>query len=194
MNGGYAIQSDGSGIMKTLVNPVDPTSQGCGFKDFNLAYSLALSSTNSTIYLASLNENSLNGELISQKNPSFTTADLQGTYALSISGSSSLVSAKQLARTIGVAIMTADGHGNISGETTVNSAGLTCNGTLTGTYSVEPNGLGTVHYSGASSTLGCERFNTDISYNLALYQSGSKRVGAFFSSINNDYLFGTMKP
>jgi hypothetical protein len=94
----------------------------------------------------------------------FTAKNMSGGYGFSIV-------------TLGAAatgVITADGNGNITGEETANVAGLSCHGTLTGSYTVEADGAGAATIflteDATSSAKGCQPLATHFS--LALTDGG----------------------
>lgn len=95
---------------------------------------------------------------------SFTNANLIGTFAFGIAGSSGASTPVG-----GSGVATADGNGNItSGEETVNVGGISCHSTFTGTYSVNANGTGSatvnVTEDGVSQAKGCLGGTTNLSF------------------------------
>ena len=78
---------------------------------------------------------------------------------------------------VGSGVITADGNGNITaGEETANVAGLSCHGTLNGSYTVNADGSGAatmfVTQDAASSAKGCQPLATHFS--LALTNGGQQ--------------------
>ena len=55
----------------------------------------------------------------------------------------------------GTGVYEADGAGHLTGEETTNANGEVCSGTLTGTYTVNPNGTGTTSVTFTPTTNGC---------------------------------------
>ena len=95
---------------------------------------------------------------------------MTGGYGFGVSGTSgTFVEA-------GSGVVVADGNGNItSGEETVNIGGTSCHSTLTGTYSINANGTGSVAVTitpdAASIANGCLGGAADLS--LALTNGGA---------------------
>ena len=82
------------------------------------------------------------GVSIAHANRAFSVATIHGSYGTSYSvalpnpsGPTQFLS--------GTGVFEADGAGHLTGEETTNTNGQVCSGTLTGTYTVNPNGTGT---------------------------------------------------
>ena len=85
----------------------------------------------------------------------FTSYSLRGTYRVTFSGFS--VTSGRLES--GIGIFVADGLGHITGTEVFNrgtgTATAVCNVTVAGTYSINPNGTGTLQATFTSPTPGC---------------------------------------
>jgi hypothetical protein len=82
----------------------------------------------------------------------FSVASIRGVYRLTFSG----LILPGLRPESGLGIFVADGQGNITGTEVFNTDGHLCpDVTVTATYTVNPNGTGTVSADFASPTAGC---------------------------------------
>jgi len=86
--------------------------------------------------------------------PIFDNASISGSYGISYSvalpnasGPTGFLS--------GTGIYQADGAGHLTGAETTNANGVVCSGNLNGTYTVNPNGTGTVSVTFTPTTPGC---------------------------------------
>ncbi len=101
----------------------------------------------------------------------FSTASIRGSYATSYcvalpnaSGPTQFLS--------GTGVFQADGSGNLTGQETTNTNGEVCSGTMIGTYTVNPNGTGTVSVTFTATTQGC----TNVSFQQSLVILDSGRI------------------
>ncbi|GEM_PF-6832747 len=91
--------------------------------------------------------------------PAFTSKSFKGTFALDVTGS--YRSGSQSLTMVGTGILSASGDGNLEATVTTMDASITCNVTLSGTYSVQSNGSGTGALTVASSAPSngiCDKF------------------------------------
>lgn len=102
---------------------------------------------------------------------SFSTASIRGSYATSYSvalpnpsGPTQYLS--------GTGVYQADGVGHLTGQETTNTNGQVCSGTMTGTYTVNPDGTGTVSVTFTATTPGCP----DVSFQQSLVILDSGRI------------------
>jgi len=115
-----------------------------------------------------------NGGGIVQASSGFTNANLSGGYAFAGNG----ISGNSAEASLGV--ITADGNGNITaGEFTADIGGTVCHLTsLTGTYSINTNGTGTVTVNGTldqqSINNGCTQTQSTLA--LAIANGGNSIV------------------
>lgn len=99
----------------------------------------------------------------------FSTASIRGSYGISYSVA--LPNASGPTQFLsGTGVYQADGAGHLTGEETTNANGEVCSGTLTGTYSVNPNGTGTVSVTFTPTTVGCSAVSFQQS--LVIMESG----------------------
>ena len=103
------------------------------------------------------------GVSIAHANRTFSTASIRGSYGTSYivalpdpSGPTLFLS--------GTGVYQADGAGHLTGEETTNTNGQVCSGTMTGTYTINPNGTGTVSVIFMAATPGC----SDVSLQQSL--------------------------
>ena len=99
----------------------------------------------------------------------FSSASIKGSYGISYivalpnaSGPTQFFS--------GTGVYQADGAGHLTGEETTNTNGEVCSGTLNGTYTVDPNGTGTVSVTFSPTTPGCSAGS--FQQRLVIMQSG----------------------
>ncbi len=102
-------------------------------------------------------------------NRAFSIASIRGSYGTTYvvalpnaSGPTQFLS--------GTGVIEADGAGHLRGEETTNTNGQVCTGMLTGTYTVNPNGTGTVSATFNATTPGCS--DVSIEQNLVILDSG----------------------
>ncbi len=72
----------------------------------------------------------------------------------------------------GTGVYQADGAGHLTGQETTNTNGQACSGTMTGTYTVNPEGTGTVSVTFTATTPGC----TDVGFQQSLVILDSGRI------------------
>ena len=83
----------------------------------------------------------------------FSLASLRGNYAMEFSGQ--FMSGGRWAPIMGTGIVASDGRGNLGGAETYSTDTQSCDATLSGTYTVAPDGRGTVSLTFSSTTPGC---------------------------------------
>lgn len=103
--------------------------------------------------------------------PSFSVMSLRGGYGFSISGIAASAAAA------GAGVFTADGNGNITaGQLTIDVNGVSCHSTLTGTFSINADGSGTltlvVNQDRASLSKNCQ--SQVAHFSLALTDGGRR--------------------
>jgi hypothetical protein len=97
--------------------------------------------------------------------PLYSKFSLLGIYRVSFT----VFSAASGKLESGVGIFVADGNGSISGTETFNTGTTVCNVSVTGTYTVNQNGTGTLNATFTSPAAGCSgTFNSS----LLLYDGG----------------------
>ena len=109
-SGLYHVDGDGTGYIAVNFDTSDP---GCFSIVFDV--SIALSGNGERADIANDENDSMIGTLIQQTKSGFSNSDFNGSYALGVSGPSSLVLASE-PRTVGTGVMVSDGAGNISGQ------------------------------------------------------------------------------
>ncbi|HEX5455716.1 MAG TPA: hypothetical protein VFX06_18145 [Stellaceae bacterium] len=83
----------------------------------------------------------------------FSLASLRGNYAMEFSGQ--FMRSGGWFPVMGTGVIVSDGRGNLGGAETYSTETKTCDATLTGTYTVEPDGSGTVSLTFSGTTPGC---------------------------------------
>lgn len=83
----------------------------------------------------------------------FSLASLRGSYAGIFSGEANTASG--LLPILGTGVFVADGHGNLTGHETYTVVTTPCEATISGTYTINPDGSGTDSIAFTTSTLGC---------------------------------------
>jgi hypothetical protein len=115
----------------------------------------------------------------------FNNTNFKGGYAFRLVGPSSIVAANE-PLTVATGVLKANGKGQVTGHGMFRSAGITCVGNITGTYTINSDGTGTFASNLNTSTPGCSTIVLDMSMALALN-------GKHFevANIENDYLSGS---
>ncbi len=101
----------------------------------------------------------------------FSTSSIRGSYGTSYSVALANPSGPTQFLS-GTGVYEADGAGHLIGEETTNTNGQVCSGTLTGTYTVNPNGTGTASVTFTATTPGC----SDVSFEQSLVILDSGRI------------------
>ena len=83
----------------------------------------------------------------------FSLASLRGGYAGIFSGTANTGSG--LLPISGTGVFVADGHGNLTGHETYTVVTTPCAATISGTYTINPDGSGTASIAFTTSTPGC---------------------------------------
>ncbi len=111
----------------------------------------------------------------------FSLASIRGSYAGIFEGK--INAGAQLQPFLGTGIFVADGKGNLTGHETYTVAAMRCQASISGTYTVSPDGSGTDSVTVTPSTPGC----TGASYTqtLAIAQSGQL---VLLSNTNGDQI------
>jgi hypothetical protein len=115
----------------------------------------------------------------------FNNSHFKGGYAFRLFGPSSVVLANQ-PLTVSSGVLVADGKGHVTGQGRFRSAGITCQGTITGNYTINTEGTGILTSAIQTSTPGC--FTSVLDLALALAHRGEIFEA---SNTENDYLSGT---
>jgi len=125
----------------------------------------------------------------SSAQPAFSTASIKGSYALSFAVA--LGGAASVAFAGGTGVVVADGSGNLSGSESFSiTNGTVCSGlTLSGTYTVNPDGTGVANISYTSSNPKC---TGSLTQNLAIAQGGqlvkTANVNTNVAQISGDWV------
>jgi hypothetical protein len=99
----------------------------------------------------------------------FSATSISGNYGISYSVA--LPNASGPTQFLsGTGVYQADGAGHLTGEETTNTNGEVCSGNLTGTYTVNPSGTGTVSVTFTPTTAGCSMVSFEQS--LVIMESG----------------------
>ncbi len=181
ITGNYNMRLNGIGLLTTTINSDTP---GCVTK--TLALVIILSEKGVRFDVVSTENNHMIGQLTRQDKTGFTPRDLSGSYAMHLSGASSVVNPNQ-SLTIGVGVLSADGAGKIAGIGTLRSAGVTCNGAFTGIYDLADDGTGTISTKFSTRDPGC--FTSIINLSVAVFKKGN---AAEIANSENDYLAGSL--
>jgi hypothetical protein len=83
----------------------------------------------------------------------YSLASLKGSYAIIFSGK--INTGTELLPILGTGIIIADGHGNLSGHEAYTVDTTPCEATISGTYTINPDGSGTDTATFTSSSAGC---------------------------------------
>ncbi len=111
------------------------------------------------------------GILTAQPQRVFSTASIRGSYATSYCVA--LTNPSGLTQFLsGTGVFHADGAGHVTGQETTNTNGQVCSGTMTGTYTVNPDGTGTLSVTFTATTPGCP----DVSFQQSLVILDSGRI------------------
>lgn len=115
----------------------------------------------------------------------FNNSNFKGGYAFRLTGPSSIVSANE-PRTVASGVLNPDGKGSVIGHGKFRSGGITCDGNISGKYSINNDGTGLLSSVISTSTPGCITSVLDLALVLA-------DNGKYFkvSSTENDYLSGS---
>ena len=116
---------------------------------------------------------------------SFENKSFKEGYAFHLSGLSSIVSVNK-SNTIATGQLLADGAGNVTGSGNFRSSGITCAATITGTYQIQPNGLGSLTTTIDTKTPGCSSQQLNLA--MVLSSNGSNIDVA---NSDNDDMIGT---
>jgi hypothetical protein len=187
--GSYKINQDGTGTLYSNMYPLVPT-PGC-MTNNPIDLAIVLTNNDTSLYAMSIQQHALVGKLVLQNKINYRQGDLHGSYALHLSGSSTLFSQGQAKRTTAIGVLVADGHGSVTGQGTVTSAGITCSGVIkNGSYQVNSNGTGTIKARFISTTPGCA-VNNPVHLALALYDNGQGMEGGMLVNQDGDSLLGS---
>lgn len=178
--GTYSINANGSGNINTTANT---NTQGCvsGILDFNLI----IENNGQVIAVASAENDYMSGKLMHQSKSNFNLKDISGAYSLNLQGPSAIVNATA-PYTVGLALVSADGQGNLIGSGNFRSYGVNCLGTLAGSMQINPNGTGAVNLNFSSSSPWCA--SEVINLSIALISANSGVV----ANTANDLMYGAI--
>lgn len=181
IKGAYTVNTDGTGSISSVVATGTP---GCFPSVLDLA--IVLHDDGDNFEAANVENDYMSGTLSRQRQTKFTNNDLKGAYALRIFGTSSIVRVNE-SQTVGVGLLNADGHGNVTGSGMLRSAGISCRGTFSGIYTITADGTGVLATNFNTSTPGC--FTSVMDFTIALFNKGN---GAEIANSENDYLAGSL--
>lgn len=181
ITGSYNILLNGTGSLSSVM---DTSTPGCFTTAFDLA--MVLSNKGERFDVMSTEHDDLVGQLTQQDKINFKPTDFKGAYALSFSGTSTMVSAEQ-ALTIGVGVLTSEGKGKVSGMGTIRSSGVTCHGVFKGIYHVSADGIGDMSTHFTTKDPGC--LSTVLDLSMAMFKHGG---GAHLASVDNDHMVGSL--
>lgn len=99
----------------------------------------------------------------------YTVKNLRGSYAGAFSGTIFTGGGGTLLIG-GTGVFVADGKGNLSGHESFNLSGTPCNATVVGTYTINPDGSGTLSATFTTTDPGCE--SGTYTQSLALGDAG----------------------
>lgn len=121
------------------------------------------------------------------KAAAFSNASLSGGYSFADSGETLGPASIKFAE---VGVLTFDGAGGFRGNAAMNDGGTICTATVTGTYSINPDGSGSATLiqtpDAASGTRGC----TTISFQVALALSGAGAQVQFVETSSTEIASG----
>ncbi|MGO9061730.1 MAG: hypothetical protein ACLQU2_30805 [Candidatus Binataceae bacterium] len=181
-SGLYHVDPDGTGYIAVNFDTSDP---GCFSIVFDV--SIALSGNGERVDIANDENDSMIGTLIQQTKSGFSNSDFSGSYALGVTGPSSLVLASE-PRTVDTGVMVSDGAGNVGGHATFRSNGVNCSGNFeSGVYNIGPDGTGYIAVNYITGDPGCFSMVFDVS--VALSGAGER---ADIANNVNDYMLGTL--
>ncbi len=103
------------------------------------------------------------------KAAAFSTASLSGGYSFADSGETLGPASIKFAE---VGVITFDGAGGFKGNATMNDGGAICTATVTGTYSINPDGSGSATVTQTPDAVSTARGCTTITFPIALALSG----------------------
>lgn len=99
----------------------------------------------------------------------FSNASLSGGYSFADSGETLGPASIKFAE---VGVITFDGAGGFRGTATMNDGGTICSATVTGTYSINPDGSGSATVTQTPDAVSTARGCTTITFRVALALSG----------------------
>lgn len=180
INGTYTVNVNGSGNINSTASTTTP---GCvsGVLDLNLV----VANSGQIIAVASAENDYLSGSLTRQGKSNFSLKDISGPYSLSLQGPSSIINATA-PYTVGLALLSADGQGNIIGSGNFRSYGVNCLGTIAGGIQLKPNGIGTINLNFSSSSPWCAA--EVVNLNIALINANNGVV----ANSENDLMHGAI--
>jgi hypothetical protein len=181
VSGHYTVNNNGTGLLGSVISTSTP---GCF--PIVLDLGMVLYDQGNNFEVANIENDYLSGTLTRQHKTKFKLADFQGSYSLGLDGPSSVVRANE-PETVGVGLLVLDGVGGVTGTGSLRSAGITCQGSFAGGYTVSSDGVGAISTDFSTSTPGC--FNIVVDLGAALFNKGN---GAEVANVENDYMAGSM--
>lgn len=180
ITGTYSINANGSGNISSIANTNTP---GCvsGVLDLNLV----VANNGQVIAVASAENDYMSGTLTRQGKSKFSLKDISGSYSLNLQGPSSIVNATS-PYTVGLALLSADGQGNLIGSGNFRSYGVNCLGTIAGGIQLNSNGSGNINLNFSSTSPWCAAEVVNLS--IALINANNGVV----ANSENDLMHGTI--
>lgn len=111
----------------------------------------------------------------------FSLVSLKGSYAIIFSGK--INTGTELLPILGTGVIVADGRGHLSGHEAYTVETTPCEATLSGTYTINPDGSGTVSATFTTSSTGCT--SGAYTQSLAIAQRGEL---VLLSNTNGDQI------
>jgi hypothetical protein len=96
----------------------------------------------------------------------FSLSSIHGSYGFNFS----VFASNPTGVLSGTGVYSVDGNGHLKGNETFNENGVTCSGSLSGTYTVNPDGTGTTSVTFTPTTQGCTAIN--FTQSLVIVDSG----------------------
>jgi hypothetical protein len=121
------------------------------------------------------------------KAAAFSDASLSGGYSFADSGETLGVGSIKFAE---VGVITFDGVGGLKGNATMNDGGAICTATVTGTYSINPDGSGSATVTQAPDAASMARGCTTITFQVALALSGGGAQVQFVETSSTEIASG----
>ena len=179
--GTYAIHVDGTGVLSGMM---DTSSPNCSPQSIDLVG--VLSDKGVQLDVISQKDSRVVGQFIRQEKTNFTLSDMNGSYAMHISGKASLGYSEQT-DLIGVGVLTLDGKGKLAGIGTLQYRGVTCHGRFKGAYALDIEGTGTLTTQFVTRDSSCAIPALD--FNTVVFKKGK---GLTIISQDHDNLVGSL--
>jgi hypothetical protein len=121
------------------------------------------------------------------KAAAFSNASLSGGYSFADSGETLGPASIKFAE---AGVITFDGVGGLSGNVAMNDGGTVCTATVTGTYSINPDGSGSARLTQTPDAASTARGCTTITFPAALALSGGGAQAQFVETSGNEIASG----